>query len=73
MANAKLELSYQYMTATKARKRLGLSRFRFDFRIKRGVLPGPTFTDITGVRYFDENWVRNADTILHNSGGNNHE
>jgi len=64
MPNRKLELTLKYQTASQVRKRLGLSRFQFDIRLKRGILPRPTFTDVTGVRYFDESWVRVAQAIL---------
>lgn len=64
MPKYKLELIYKYRTARQARERLGLSRFQFDYRIKRGILPDPTFTDTTGVRYFDEDWIRAAGDIV---------
>jgi predicted DNA-binding transcriptional regulator AlpA len=67
MPNRKLELSLKYLTASQVPKRLGLSRFQFDVRLKRGILPRPTFTDVTGVRYFDESWVRVAQSILDSS------
>ncbi len=66
MANRKLELAAKYLTAPQVRKKLGLSRFQLDLRIDRGLLPPPTFLDPdTGVRYFDESWVRIAKAILH--------
>lgn len=64
MANRKLELALKYMTASQVRKELGLSRFQFDIRLKRGIFPSPTFTDVTGVRYFDKSWVSIAQSIL---------
>jgi len=69
MPNPKLELGFKYLTAPQARKRLGLSRFQFDIRIERGILPPPTYIDETDtrVRYFDENWVRIAQAILVNA------
>ena len=66
MPNPKLELGFKYLTAPQVRKRLGLSRFQLDIRIERGILPQPTYVDETGVRYFDENWVRIAQAILEN-------
>ena len=72
MPTPKLELALKYLTATQARKRLGLSRFQFDVRIERGVFPKPTLVDETGiqyVRYFDENWVKIAQAILENAAG----
>lgn len=64
MPKYKLELVYKYRTALQARERLGFSRFQFDYRIKRGILPEPTFTDTTGVRYFDEAWILAAGDIV---------
>ena len=64
MPNRKLELTFKYLTASQARERLGLSRFQFDLRIQRGIFPEPTHTDVTGVRYFDEDWVRKVQAIL---------
>jgi len=63
MPTPKLELASKYLTAPQARKRLGLSRFQLDLRIDRGIFPKPTLID-SGVRYFDEQWVRNAQAIL---------
>lgn len=67
MPNRKLELTQKYLTSSSIRKHLGLSRFRLDVRIKRGILPQPTFVDTTGVRYFDQQWLRIAKAILDNS------
>lgn len=66
MPNRKLELSVKYLTSSAIRERLGLSRFQLDLRIKRGILPQPTLVDTTGVRYFDEQWLRIAKAILSN-------
>ena len=70
----KLQLAFKYLTAPQARKRLGLSRFQFDRRVELGIFPRPTYVDtvtrgdvILHVRYFDENWVRIAQTILENA------
>ena len=71
MANRKLELALKYFTAPQVYKRLGLSRFQLDIRIQRNIFPQPTFIDGSGVRYFDENWVRAAKTILDSALGNN--
>jgi len=62
-----LELTFKYFTASQARKRLGLSRYQFDVRLNRGILPQPTFVDVTRVRYFDEQWLRTAIAILDNA------
>jgi len=70
MPTPKVELAIKYLTATQVRKRLGLSRYQLDLRIERGVFPKPTYIDNTGkqyVRYFDEDWVKQAQAILANS------
>ena len=74
MPEPKLELAIKYLTATQARKRLGLSRYRFDIRVERSIFPRPTYVDTVKrgdvtlhVRYFDENWVRIAQAILDSS------
>ena len=74
MPEPKLQLAFKYLTATQARKRLGLSRYQFDHRIELGILPKPTYVDTVKrgkitlqVRYFDETWIRTAQAILDNS------
>ena len=64
MATPKLEYKYKYMTAPRVREILGLSRYQLDERIHRGILPTPTFTDTNGVRFFDQKWVDQAQSIL---------
>ncbi|MBA7693276.1 hypothetical protein ES703_101855 [subsurface metagenome] len=70
MPTPKLELAAKYLTTTQAHKRLGLSRFQLNLRINRGIFPAPTYVDNAGiqsVRYFDENWVKIAESILKNA------
>jgi len=69
MPTPKVELAIKYLTAPQVRKRLRLSRYQLDLRIERGVFPKPTYIDETGVRYFDEAWVKEAQAILANSPG----
>ena len=67
MPMPKLRFAYKYLTAPQVQKRVGLSRFQLDYRIRLGLLPPPTYIDDTGdkhVRYFDENWVRTVQAIL---------
>ncbi len=73
MPEPKKELANKYLTATEAREKLGLSRWDFDTRIERGMLPTPTLIDTVKhgeeehkVRYFDENWLTVARAILDN-------
>jgi len=63
----RIELGFKYLTAPEVRKKLGLSRFQFDLRIERGILPEPVHVDENGIRYFDENWLRIAEAILQNA------
>jgi hypothetical protein len=35
-----------------------------DERIRRGILPSPTLIDDSGVRFFDQKWVDQAQDIL---------
>jgi len=63
----RLEHSFKYLTAPEVRKELGLSRFQFDIRIERGILPQPVHIDENGIRFFDENWLRMARAILENA------
>jgi len=68
MVKPRVELAFQYLTAPQVRKQLGLTRFELDLRIKRGILPRPTYTDPkTNIRYFDQNWLKAAQLILANS------
>ncbi len=70
MANCKIELSAKYYTAPQVQKMLGLSRFQLTLRIDKGIFPSPTVIDSdTGVRYFDEHWVRIARAVLNNAVG----
>lgn len=59
--------SFRHLTATEARKKLGLSQHPFDIRIKRGVFQQPTYISQSGHRYFDEEWVKKAQAILNSS------
>ena len=70
MANRRIEYARRFLTHPQVQHRLGLSRFKLDLRIERGILPKPTFTDATsGVRYFSEQWVTIAQAILQQNGG----
>ena len=64
MPNRRVELAAKYLTAPQVQQRLRLSRWQLDLRIERGIFPKPTYTDDSGVRYFDENWIGIAKTIL---------
>lgn len=67
MPQPTLKARYTYMTASRVRKILGLSRYQLDERIRQGIFPEPTAVDSNGIRLFDENWLRVAQAILANS------
>jgi hypothetical protein len=67
MPTPKVELALKYFTSPQVRKRLSLSRYQLDLRIERGVFSKPTYVDTSGVRYFDEQWLRTAKAILDNA------
>ena len=69
MPTPTLELSMKYLTAPQVQKRLSLSRYQLDVRIERGIFPRPILVAPSGVRYFDDDWVRVAQTILANAMG----
>ena len=55
------------MTLPQAAKRLGLHPAKLRRRLKHGVLPAPTFVNGYGLNFFDEDWLKEARTILVNS------
>jgi hypothetical protein len=38
-----------------------------DERLKRGIFPQPTVVAPSGVRYFDENWIKVVQEIIKNA------
>jgi hypothetical protein len=42
-----------------------------DERLKRGIFPQPTFVAPSGVRYFDQSWVKSVLEIIKNAPSNN--
>ena len=52
------------MTTTNVARELGMTRSQLVSWVKRGALPGPSFTDNNGVRYFDLEWLDKAREIV---------
>ena len=67
MAEPRIAERYKYMTLPQAAKRLGLHPAKLRRRLKDGVLPASTFINEYGLKFFDEDWLREAQTILVNS------
>ena len=58
------------MTTTQVARQLGMKIGRVVSWIQQGALPLPTFIDNNGVRYFDQEWLRNAKEIVKVKQGN---
>jgi predicted DNA-binding transcriptional regulator AlpA len=67
MAGPRISELYKYMTLPQAAERLGMHPAKLRRRIRDGIFPQPTFINGYGLRFFDEEWLRKAKTILTNS------
>ena len=67
MAGPRIDELYKYMTLPQAAKRLGMHHAKLRRRLKAGILPSATFVNEYGLKFFDEDWLREAQTILANS------
>ena len=67
MAGPRIDERYKYMTLPQAAKRLGMHQAKLRRRLKANILPPPTFVNEYGLKFFDEDWLREAQTILVNS------
>jgi predicted DNA-binding transcriptional regulator AlpA len=67
MAGPRISERYKYMTVPQAAKRLGIHSAKLRRRLKDGIFPPPTYINEYGLRFFDEGWLREAQTILVNS------
>ena len=67
MAGPRIDELYKYMTLPQAAKRLGMHQAKLRRRLKAGILPSPTFVNEYGLKFFDEDWLREAQAILANS------
>jgi len=55
------------MTLPQAAERLSIHPAKLRRRIKAGVFPAPTFVNEYGLKFFDEDWIKEAQVILGNS------
>ena len=67
MAGPRIDELYKYMTLPQAAKRLGMHQAKLRRRLKAGILPPPTFVNEYGLNFFNEDWLKEAQTILVNS------
>lgn len=67
MAGPRIDELYKYMTLPQAAKRIGLHQAKLRRRLKAGVLPPPTFVNEYGLKFFNEDWLREAQATLENS------
>jgi len=75
MAGPRIDELYKYKSLPQAAKRLGMHQAKFRRRLKASILPSPTFVNEYGLKFFDEDWLREAQAILVNSfeGETKHE
>ena len=67
MAGPRIDELYKYMTLPQAAERLGMHHAKLRRRLKACLLPPPTFVNEYGLKFFDEDWLKQAEAILMNS------
>jgi len=67
MAGPRIDERYKYMTLPQAARRLSMHQAKLRRRIKAGILPPPTYVNEYGLKFFDEDWIREAQDILDSS------
>ena len=67
MAGPRVSELYKYMTLPQAAQRLEIHPAKLRRRLKEGIFPIPTFINEHGLKFFDEEWLKNARVILTNS------
>ena len=67
MAGPRISELYKYMTLPQAAQRLGIHPAKLRRRLKDGIFPTPTFVNEYGLKFFDEEWLKNVQDILANS------
>ena len=67
MAGPRVSELYKYMTLPQAAQRLGIHPAKLRRRLKDGIFPAPTFVNEYGLKFFDEEWLKNTQAILANS------
>jgi predicted DNA-binding transcriptional regulator AlpA len=70
MPKPRIEFTYKYLTSPQVCRVLGYGRAQLDERLKRGIFPEPTFVAPSGVRYFDQSWVKSVLEIIKNAPSN---
>jgi len=69
MPRPRLADQNEYMTSTDVCKKLEITEHQLRTRLAQGVFPVPTMVDgYQGVRYFDEEWLRQAQEVLEKWG-----
>jgi len=64
MAGPRISERYKYMTVPQAAKRLGIHPAKLRRRLKAGIFPASTYVNEYGLRFFNEDWIRQAQAIL---------
>ena len=67
MAGPRIAERYKYMTFPQAAERLGIHPTKLRRWLKDGIFPVPTYVNEYGLKFFDEDWINKARTILANS------
>jgi predicted DNA-binding transcriptional regulator AlpA len=67
MPKPRIEFTYKYLTSPQVCRKLGIGRAQLDERLKRGIFPVPTVIAPSGVRYFDETWIKTVKSIIHSA------
>ncbi len=67
MPKPRIEFTYKYLTSPQVCRKLCIGRAQLDERLKRGIFPQPTVVASSGVRYFDEDWIRAVEEIIDNA------
>jgi len=57
------------MTITQVARQLGMKGGQVISWVERGALPPPSSIDKSGVRYFDQDWLRKARKIVESKRG----
>ncbi len=67
MPKPRIEYTYKYLTSPQVCRMLCIGRAQLDERLKRGIFPQPTIVAESGVRYFDESWIKATQDIIKNA------
>ena len=67
MPGPRIDELYRYKTLPQTAGRLGLHPAKLRRRLKAGVFPTPTYINKYGLKFFDEEWIKQAKVILEKS------